>query len=159
MSETTPGSALVTIAQADESEAELPEVSIYGDLAGMVTTIPSCMLSLVVRIGRLDDDSRVLVPMTEIQFSLADIEDDGSEEDAEEGFAAVVPLENAAFIVSDLAADLELVCEELAAFSSSALGPEPNRMARCVQYLQDARARIDGCLVHLDTVPGATAGG
>lgn len=148
MTETLP--ATIPLTPEDAELPDLPTVSIYGDLAGSVTSIPTCMLSLVVRIGRLDDDSRVLVPMTEIQLSVSDIEDGPSIEiTEEEALAAVVPLENAAFIIAELASDLEDACEELGCFASATLRPEPRRMERCAEYLRDARGSIDGCLTRL----------
>jgi hypothetical protein len=149
------GSDPVAARQADDSE--LPAVSIYGDLAGTVTSIPGCMLSLVVRVGTLDDQSKVLVPMTEFQMSLSyiDASDEGqlvAHDDDEDGFAAVIPLENAAFILAEFAADLETVCEELTAFSTARLKPEPKRLDRCAEYLADAKKKIEQCIERLGEV-------
>lgn len=125
---------------------ELPTVNLDAGNFGRVSTVPYVNMSLITSVGQLDDETTILVPLVETM--IASVESDDQPE-PKIAFAETLTFENAAFLISDMAGDFQVVCSHLVDLSAGRLRPEPVRLRHARQYLMDAEAKVRACLVEI----------
>ena len=137
----------------DEALPEIPSVTLSGDFFDQVVTVPLTQMSLLMAVGQVGDEGdHVLIPFVETKLGRTEAE--GAE--PEDLFSQLLTLENAAFLVSDLAGDLRLACAHLGNMADGPLRPEPARMEYVRRFLVRAQANVSACLAELDGPGGRT---
>ncbi|CAO4170377.1 hypothetical protein CLBKND_01581 [Methylorubrum aminovorans] len=135
------------LGQDTEALPEIPSVTLSGDFFDQVATVPLTQMSLLMAVGQVSEGgAHVLIPFVETKLGRAERE--GTE--PEDLFSELLTLENAAFLVSDLAGDLRLVCQHLGNIVDGPLRPEPARMEFVRRFLIRAQENVTACLVELD---------
>ena len=106
-------------AEAGEAEElEIPNLSLFGEFPDQVVVIPRTNATLLMSIGSIDEQKRsVVVPYIELIFAgfRQGTINQGKEEEEllEELFSQVVSLENAIWMLSDMASDIRAACLRL----------------------------------------------
>jgi hypothetical protein len=140
-------------AQVGEHASGEPSIIVYGDFPQRVVHIPRTLSSLLFAVGHLEgteESATVLVPFIELKFG-SDSEDDGQADgDAGPLFSQVLQIENAAFIIFDMARDFKIACEQLLSMAGSDLRPHLSQIEPVSGYISRARAEIDQCLAELN---------
>ena len=126
---------------------EIPLVKLSGDFFDRVATVPLTQMSLLIAVGQVSEGGdHVIIPFVETK--LARVEGEGTE--PEDLFSQILTLENAAFLVSELAGDLRLVCAHLGNMAKGPLRPEPARTEYLRRFLVQAQENVSACLVEMD---------
>lgn len=144
-----PGKAKTKVA-SEVDELKIPTVALRGDFIDGVQVVASTSASLLVSVGRLNegDGETVLVPF--VQLNLGSLEDsDGS---AYVRYSEVLTLDNAFFVLSDLAQELKAVCAEVGAVGQGNLKPEPARLELARKFALSAKLAVEGALEELNRV-------
>lgn len=120
-----------------------PAVLVYGDFPGRVMHVPTTLTSLLMIVGNLDDEKKtpVLVPYVEIKIG----GEGENEDDVETLFSHVVTVENAAYMIFDMARDYKDVCQRLAGISKSEVRPLSSQIEQVSEYITRARSEIEEC--------------
>lgn len=126
---------------------ELPTINLLAGNFGRVTTVPFTNMSLVTSVGHLDDGTDILVPLVETVIASTESDDEAESKIA---FAELLTFENAAFLISDMAGDFQVVCSHLGDIAAGRLLPEPVRLEHARQYMLEAEARVRACLSELE---------
>lgn len=130
---------------------ELPLLTVFGSFVKDVVVVSTTNSSLLTCMGEIAEGGKeVIVPFVEMSFQGGAAPDDDSV--TTEFFAQVVPLENAAFVVSELTEDFHQVCEHLRKMSTGDVKPEPTRLEVVRQYLFEAQKSIESCLVAIKAI-------
>jgi len=134
-----------------EDQAPITPVEMYGPVAENLGIVPSTLMSLLLAIGRTtnEDASSVLLPFVQLRIE--------SEVEGEPQFETTVTLDNAAFVVADLAGDLRSICEQMRKISTSGIPPEASRLALAHRFALQARDEIQKCLEELEALTSSQA--
>ncbi len=133
---------------------EIPSVILSGDLFDRVATVPLTQMSLLMAVGQLSEGGdHVLIPFVETKIARTESES----ADPEDLFSQLLTLENASFLVSDLAGDLRLACAHLGNMARGTLRPEPARMEYVRRFLIRAQDNVAACLAELDAFETGSA--
>ncbi len=139
-----------------EAADDLPTLTVFSNFVKDVVLVSTTNSSLLTCMGEIGEPSKeVIVPFVEMRFEGgATPEDEGV---STEFFSQIVPLENAAFVVSDLAGDFHLVCEHLRKMSTGVVRPEATRLDHARQYLLEAKKSIESSLTEINAIAEMSA--
>lgn len=130
---------------------DIPEVTIDGDFLDRVDSIPYSQMNLLLSVGRIDDD-HVLLPFVELKLGKGEDPDE-----PENVLTATISIENAAFLISDLAGDLRSVTAHVASLGTGRLRAEPKRIEFVRRLLVQAQDSLAGCLVEVEAIQKSAA--
>jgi hypothetical protein len=128
-----------------------PPLRLRGDFAKQIKIIPSTMMNLRLAIGETRDRQPVLVPFVELNMTEQTPE---SEAPRRTMFEGILTLENAAFLIADLADDFYLACQHYAAVAESSIKPDKARTQITAAFVDAAREKLAECADVLEKVSG-----
>jgi len=142
----------------------LAPVSVNGTFVDGTKLVTRTAASLHLTTGRLStgDDAetrKVLVAFAEMRLGGSPVgreqpDDEADDEDTETLYATSMPLENFAFVLLDLARDLNRMCGEVTALHAANLTVDPARMAAVRYFVAHLERQARTCRVKLDEAYG-----
>jgi hypothetical protein len=143
-------------ADALAETSPLPTLTVFSDFVRDVVVVSATNTSLLTCIGRLGDgaDNEVVVPFVEVKFEGPEPLDGGV---PPAFFSQILTLDNAAFLIADLAQDFGGVCEHLRKMSTGEVKAERARLDYVRRYLTDAQAHIAQSLATIEAISGYPA--
>lgn len=143
---------------APEAERELPGLLLLGDFPTRVTVIPRALCTLIMNMGIAEESAgrrHVLLPNIEMKFAgirQGDLDDERGpdDQDLEELFSRILPLENALWLLSDMASDIRIACLRLKSVAGEANVLEPVRIANARDYAERLRQQAELTFALLD---------
>ncbi len=124
---------------------EVPAVSVYGNFANQISVVPSTMMSLLVGFGDISG-KQYLIPFVELMINEADT---GESDEQKAVFHKIISLENAAYLICDLAGDMSKVCRNLGGIGRGEILLEPTRIDAIRVFASKARDRLQTSLDEL----------
>lgn len=121
-------------------------LALRGDFANQIKIIPSTMMNLRIAIGEMEDERSVLVPFIELAMSESNPEGD---EEPQAFFKGILTMENAAYLIADMANDFLLACQHLSAVADSSIKPDKTRTSITETFVEMARTKLEECSVAL----------
>lgn len=123
-----------------------PPIGLRGDFAQQVRIIPATMMNLRVAVGETANGDPVLAPFIELSMSEQSPEE---EQPPRNFFNGILTMENAAFLLADLADDFLLACQHFSMIAASPIKPDQARTAIAEFYTEKAQSRLTECLALL----------
>jgi hypothetical protein len=138
---------------------EVPVVEVVGDFFERIRFVSSTAMAGLLGFAKLkDSETSILIPYVETRIEGGSPRDE-SETEFDAIFSGVMTLENAAFLVVNLASDMRSVCEELASLSGSTTQMERRRLEQARYLLahtaREAIAATSKLTAILDNYPAA----
>ncbi len=141
---------LSTRYRAQELE-ELPDVVVYGDFGHSTEIVRDTSMTLLLAPGRLSDDNKpISLPFVHLNIDGCSATDDG-EEVGKTLLRAMMPFENAAFLLVNLASDLKFACSQLTQMSR-AEDLEPRRLELVRQLAAYTTHEALNCINLIDSL-------
>ena len=130
----------------DQQSGSPDEVYLYSTILSN-EHVSSTYLSLLMGYGTIGFDSDpdrtdrdVLIHAVEMRVTVSANEQETS------SFVHCIPVDNAAFFLSDYAYEFQRICRQLATSSKFPVATVPNQLERIRNYLQTAQSRVNNCL-------------
>lgn len=122
-------------------------IGLRGNFAGQIKVIPSTMMNLRIAVGETEDARPLLVPFVELRMS--ELNPGEETEEPRVFFSAILSMDNAAFLMADLAGDLLVACQHFSAIAESSIKPDNARTALTRSLIEKAAATLADCAATL----------
>ena len=132
--------------QTTNEMVDLPSLSLPGGFLETVDFVDEASFSLLASVGELDETHRkVLVPFVSARII-------GSKHDEAKAplFSAQLTLEDSAYLLSDMGAELVLLLKDLSALNRGDVKIERKRLELVKSFINDAAVAVSECKSLLD---------
>lgn len=141
-----------------QEPAESPLVEVYGDFTDQVRLVSHTNMSLLLGFGReVANPVSTILPYVEVKIGGGPATEDGSRPEPENMLVQVLTLENAGFMLANLAADLRISSVHLAGLRQSSMRPERVRIEQTryliAQAAKEAMVAVSQLTHLLDAYP------
>lgn len=150
-----------------QDQEDLPGLLLFGDFPMQVTIIPRALCTLIMNMGVAEEAGgrrHVLLPHIEVKFGgirqgNLDEQLEPDDQQLEELFSRILPLENALWLLSDMASDIRLACLRLKSVASNSDLLEPVRIGHARDYAERLRQEAELAAALLDELIVRQSGG
>ncbi len=132
----------------ESAEMEIPEIFVSGDFIDNVSYIRSTSMSANFGLGYLKDKSQetqkaVFIPYVSLNILSSGLNE--SDDTPSSAFRAIMPVENAAYLIWDLSFEMAEVLLQVKDAGTGNIKIEPGRINAVKQLLRDALQKIEQC--------------
>lgn len=130
--------------------AKTTPITVFGGVPRQIVQIRSASMMLVTAFGEKEDGEDVMVPLLDVQLFRVPASDEGKsanskagEDDDEALISMILTLENASFLIADMAGDIQRAVSLLAQQCGGDIKPDEQRIQYSAQSLRRAVARLE----------------
>jgi hypothetical protein len=140
-----------------EPIVESLDLVVSGDFIDNVYAISSAAMSILITIGRVKGNEKdILIPYLDVKLvgeQLLKLQYMSKDEQKSEAlFANILPFDNVAFVIADLALEFRGACHHLHKVAGGNIRPVSAHIESSRQYLVDACKQLQECIGELDAI-------
>lgn len=133
-------------------------ITVFGAVPRQIVPIHSASMMLVTAFGAKEDGEDVMVPLLDVQLFRTPVPQDDKpttaqddEDEPESLISMILTLENASFLVSDMAGDIQRAVAVLAQQCGGSIKPDEQRIRYSAHSLRKAAGRLEDAAKLLST--------